>query len=209
MPYPEDQITTVSHLLVSESDNTFRLRESLSVDGMKEIIENHALSVNDFLFHKDDRVSVLPVADAREIVAAYNAVKNSEAFMSDVISLRDMVIIGTMGTDKTVRTTVLSAEMILDAYNEIKNSEAFMSGAISLRDMVIISNYPANPRFHYYKYPQAVVLSRLFARQIAETKSPRGRLQQIRNLVLDPYDEADDTGCFMAKCDLGFFNNQQ
>ena len=164
MPYPEDQITTVSHLLVSESDNTFRLRESLSVDGMKEIIENHALSVNDFLFHKDDRVSVLPVADAREIVAAYNA---------------------------------------------IKNSEAFMSGAISLRDMVIISNYPANPRFHYYKYPQAVVLSRLFARQIAESKSPRGRLQQIRNLVLDPYDEADDTGCFMAKCDLGFFNNQQ
>ena len=164
MPYPEDQITTVSHLLVSESDNTFRLRESLSVDGMKEIIENHALSVNDFLFHKDDRVSVLPVADAREIVAAYNA---------------------------------------------IKNSEAFMSGAISLRDMVIISNYPANPRFHYYKYPQAVVLSRLFARQIAETKSPRGRLQQIRNLVLDPYDETNDTGCFMAKCDLGFFNNQQ
>ena len=151
-------------MLVSESDNTFRLRESLSVDGMKEIIENHALSVNDFLFHKDDRVSVLPVADAREIVAAYNAIKNSEAFMSD---------------------------------------------AISLRDMVIISNYPANPRFHYYKYPQAVVLSRLFARQIAETKSPRGRLQQIRNLVLDPYDEADDTGCFMAKCDLGFFNNQQ
>ena len=164
MPYPEDQITTVSHLLVSESDNTFRLRESLSVDGMKEIIENHALSVNDFLFHKDDRVSVLPVADAREIVAAYNA---------------------------------------------IKNSEAFMSGAISLRDMVIISNYPANPRFHYYKYPQAVVLSRLFARQIAESKSPRGRLQQIRNLVLDPYDETNDTGCFMAKCDLGFFNNQQ
>ncbi|MBV53637.1 MAG: hypothetical protein CL816_06205 [Coxiellaceae bacterium] len=92
MSYPEDQITTVSHLLVSEIDNTL-LRNSLSVNGMSEIIENHALSVNDLLIHEDDHVCVLSVSYASQIVAAYNAIKNSEAYISGAISLRDMMII--------------------------------------------------------------------------------------------------------------------
>ena len=92
MSYPEDQIITVSHLLVSEIDNTL-LRNTLSVDGMSEIIENHALSVNDLLIHEDGHVCVLSVSYASQIVAAYNAIKNSEAYISGAISLRDMMII--------------------------------------------------------------------------------------------------------------------
>jgi len=106
MPYPEDQITTVNQLLASERDKT-ELRNSLSVDGMREIIENRALSVNDLLIHKEEDVSVLSTSFARQLVAAYNTIRNSEAFLSGAVSLRDMMITSQVHghTDTSVLST--------------------------------------------------------------------------------------------------------
>ena len=166
--HPPDSLSMVerNHLLL--------LYYSLSVDGMSEIFENRALSFNDLLIRDGSGIHALPASHGRQIVSVYNAIKDSEAFISGAICLRDMIIISEQDGDNNISVlSALHGRQIVAAYNVIKDSEAFISDAICLRDMIIISEQDGDTNIS--------VLPVSFARQVAENPE---RLQEVRNIYV-------------------------